>query len=260
MGASVALIKLILVESAKYFCLLLLCILAIRFWQRSSSISGRNRQKNFMAACLTSALAAAVGYFSLCHSLSLLYFHYGTQAFAAGNFSSALSLYQTSDGYWKSAAVLGRQGVCWLWLDKPEQGMQWLERAKATRGGQNSPDEEFFEGGYLFFHQQTDLAAPLLEAAMADPSHRWSAAKLLASVQLDKNQPLAAAQTMQVFSQVEVQPGEFDHAYVVASLDLASGKTNDAVAVLRQFPSESIPDFWKPRFEKLRAELPGPIQ
>jgi hypothetical protein len=60
---------------------------------------------------------------------------------------------------------------------------------------------------------------------------------------------------MQPFLEVEVK--ETDQAYVVASLKLLDGKTNDARAILEKFPAETLSGFWQPRFQKLREQI-GP--
>src|SRR5476649_1884924 len=103
MGDYIDLVKLLLQEAAKYVSLLIISVLAIRLWRRFQKISGPNRQGNFLAACFFSLVACGIGYFSICHSMSLLYSYYGTRAFITGNFGPAISLFQTSSAYWKTA-------------------------------------------------------------------------------------------------------------------------------------------------------------
>jgi hypothetical protein len=120
------------------------------------------------------------------------------------------------------------------------------------RRGQ-SAFEQFYEGGHYFFNDQPDKAAPLLEEASADPSFRYKATKLLAIIQLDRHQAAEAVRLMNPF--LQLKPEECDQAYIVASLDLLDGKKASVKALLNQFPSENLPAFWRPRFEKLRAEI-----
>ena len=252
MGDYIVLVKLLLWEAAKYVSLLIICVLAIRFWRRLPKISGPNRHKNLLAACFFSLLACGIGYFSTCHSLGLLYSYYGTRAFDSGNFGSAFSLFQTSSDHWKTADALGKQGVCLLLSGRPEEGLKLLDEAKVLRRGQSS-FEQFYEGTHFFFHDRPDEATPLLEEASADPPYRYNATKLLAIIQLDRNQAAAAAQLMNPF--LGVKPEGYDQAYIVAALDLRDGKKEAVKALLNQFPSNKLPAFWRPRFDKLRAEI-----
>ena len=252
MGDYIVSVKLLLEEAAKYVSLLIISVLAIRLWRRFPKISGPNRRKNFLAACFVSLIACGTGYFSFCHSMGLLYSYYGTRAFESGNFVPAFSLFQTSLGCWKTADALGKQGVCLLLSGRPEEGMKLLDEAKAMRG-YRSLFEQFYEGGHYFFNDQPDKAAPLLEEASADPSFRYKAIKLLAIIKLDGNQPAEAMRLMNPF--LQLKPEECDQACIVASLDLLDGKKAAAKALLNQFPSENLPAFWKPRFDKLRAEI-----
>jgi len=252
MGDYVVLVKLLLLEAAKYVSLLILSVLAIRLWRRLPKISGPNRRKNLLAACFFTLVACGIGYFSICHSLGLLYSYYGMQAFKSGNYASAFSLFQTSSDHWQTADALGKQGVCLLMSGRPEEGMKLLDAAKAMRRGRSS-FEQLYEGAYYFFHDQPDQATPLLEEASADPSHRYDAIKLLAIIQLDRHQAVEAARLMGPF--LPVKPEGYEQAYIVASLNLQDGKKAEAKAILNQFPSDSLPAFWRPRFEKLRAEM-----
>lgn len=252
MGDYIDLVKLLLQEAAKYVSLLIISVLAIRLWRRFPRFSGPNRRRNFLAACFFSLVACGLGYFSICHSMSLLYSYYGTRAFSTGNFVPAFSLFQTSSRYWKNADALGKQGVCLLLAGRPEEGIKLLDEAKAMRGYQRS-FEQFYEGGHYFFYNQPDRAAPLLEEASTDPSFRYKATKLLAIIQLDRNQPAEAARLMDPF--LQLKPEDCDQAYIVASLDLLKGNQAAVKALLNQFPSGNLPAFWRPRFEKLRGEI-----
>ena len=251
MGDYIVSVKLLLQEAAKYVSLLIISVLAIRLWRRLPKISGPNRRKNFLAACFFSLVACGIGYFSICHSLGWLYSYYGTRAFDSGNFVPAFSLFQTSSGYWKTADALGKQGVCLLLSGRPDEGIKLLDEAKAMRRSQSS-FEQFYEGVHYFFHDQPGRAAPLLEEASADTSYCYKATKLLAIIQLDRNQTAEAARLMAPF--LEVKPEESDQAYIAASFDLLGGKKAAARALLNQFPSGKLPAFWRPRFDKLRAE------
>lgn len=243
-------------EAAKYLVLLLFTVLAIRLWRRSMKLPAPNRPAAFGLAGLATVIACAVGYFSVCHSLSRLYSYYGMKAFHDERLVPALALFQASAGYWKNPDTLGDQGVCLLFLDKPEDGIRLLDEAKASRSGRNTSFEQFYEGLYYFFHDQTGKAVPLLEEASGDATYRWSIIKLFAVVQLDQNQPQEAAKLMEPFMQAEIT--ECDQAYIVASLDLAGGKTADAQALVARFGSGDLPPFWKSRFDKIRAKLQNP--
>jgi hypothetical protein len=246
-------IKVILGESAKYISLLLFSVLAIRLWRRLPRLSAGNKRKNFLLACLASAMACVVGYFSICHSLGLLYSYYGMRAFNSGYLLPAFSLFEKSSGYWKNADALGKQGVCLLFLGHPDQGMQLLDDAKTLRKGGNSSFEEYYEGLYFFFDEKAAKAIPLLEVSSADPSYRWNVIKLFAVLELDNNQPQDAEHLMQPFAQVEA--ADFDLAYVRASLDLFEGKKAAAKMLVDRFDTENLLPFWKSKFDKLRAKI-----
>ncbi len=252
MGDYIVLIKLLLWEAAKYVSLLIISVLAIRLWRRFPKISGPNRRKTLLLACFFSLIACSIGYCSVLQSLGLLYSYYGTRAFESGNFGSASSLFQTSSGCWQTADALGKQGVCLLLSGRPEAGIQLLDEAKAMRRSQSS-FEQYYEGAHYFFHDQPDQAMPLLEEASASPAYLYGATKLLAIIQLERNQAAEAARLMSPFPQAK--PEGCDQAYIVASLDLREGKKTAAKALLDQFPSEKLPTFWRIRFEKLRAEI-----
>jgi len=240
-------------EAAKYLALLLFAVLAIRLWRRLPRLPSAARPGGLWLAGAATVIACAVGYFSLCHSLGRLYSYYGMKALHSGRVLPALALLQVSEGYWKNADTLGEQGVCLLFLDKPAEGIQLLDQAKAMRSGRTTSFEQFFQGLYYLVHGQTGAAVPLLEQASSDSTYRWSVIKLFAVVQLDQNQPGEAAKLMEPFQQVQVT--ESDHAYIVAALDLAQGKTAEARALVAKYDSDSLPLFWKSRFDKLRAKL-----
>jgi hypothetical protein len=248
-----ALTGVILIETGKYFALLLFSVLAIRLWRWWFRVSAAHKLKNLLLACAASLIAGVLGYASICHSMSLLYSHYAMEAFRAQRLAPALVLFQTSAGYWKNADALGGEGVCLLWLGKPGDGLRLLDSAKALRRGKGAPFEDFYEGLYYFFHDQPEKAVPLLEQASADTAYDWNITTLFAVVQLDRNQPQEAARLMAPFMQVEVT--ETDQAYVMASLKLASGDRAGAQALVDKFATPEVAPFWKPRFDKLRAQL-----
>jgi hypothetical protein len=248
-----ALTKVVLIETGKYFALLLFSVLAIRLWRRWFTVSAAHKPKSLLLACAASLVACGLGYASICHSMSLLYSYYGMKAFRAERLVPALVLFETSGSYWKSADSLGAEGVCLLLLNKPADGIRLLDKAKALRKGKSPPFEQFYEGLYYFFHDQTGKAVPLMEQASVDPAYNWSIIKLFAVVQLDQNQPQAAAKLMEPFMQAEIT--ETDQAYVMASLKLAAGKKAEAQSLVDKFATPDLPLFWKSRFEKLRAQL-----
>jgi hypothetical protein len=208
-------------------------------------------------ACAVTAVAGGVGYVSICHSLGLLYYYFGTKAFAADNLLPAASLFQTSCSYWRSADAVGREGICLLRTDKPDQGKLLLEEARAMRKGESSSFEMFYEGLYCFFHEHFDQAVPLLEASSGTLEYRWGVVRLLAVIALEKNQPQDAERLMAPFSRAEVGAGDYAHAYVMSSLRLREGNRQAAAVILDRFPASRLPPFWEPRFEKLRADVQG---
>jgi hypothetical protein len=249
----VELVKLILSESAKYFALLLIVVLATRLWRRLPKLPRGKRSGNFLLACLSSALAIGIGYFSICHSMSLMYSYFGMQAFHSYKLEPALSLFQNSLDYRKNADALGGKGVCLLWMGHTADGMRALDEAKALRHGKGSPFEDFYEGIYLFYHNDQTNAVPLLEAASASPDFQWGVTKLFAIIQLDRNQPQEAARLMQQFMQAKVT--ETDQAYIIASLRLADGNKAGALSLVNQFSTNGLTPFWHARFEILRAKI-----
>src|SRR6266850_902736 len=251
-GDYMQLVKVILGESAKYFVCLLFVILAMRLWRRLPKLSGPNKQQTLLLAGLVSAAACGVGYLAIAHSLGLLYSGYGMRAFRSGKILSAASLFQTSVRHWKTADALGEEGTCLLLMEAVDQGKRLLDQAKALRKGKSNAFEQHYEGLFYFFHEQPDRAYPLLEASSYELIYRWDAIKLLCVILVEKNQVTDATQFMAPFAQVEVK--ECDHAYVLAWLKLVDGKKLEARALLDQFPSDKLAEFWKPRFEKLRAK------
>jgi len=173
------------------------------------------------------------------------------RAFKDGNLRSAFTLFRTSADYWKSADALGKEGLCLLLAGKTDQGAQFLDAAKALRSGKSTPFEQFYEGVAHFFSDRSDEAIPLLEAASVDTNYRWRVTKLLAVIQIDKNNPEDAARLLSPFQRVEVT--ECDHAYAVATLKLLAGKRTEAQALLDKFPSTNLVPFWRSRFDNLRA-------
>lgn len=249
-------VQVLLGELGKYFFLLLFSVLAIRLWRRFLTLAG-GKPGNLLLACVVSLLAGCLGFFSIRHSLSLLYAGYGERAFDAGNLPAAYALFQKSSGYWSTADTLGKQGICLLLSGRSDAGMQRLNEAKALRHGRLTAFEEFYQGVYYFFQEQPGRAVPLLEAASADPTYEWSVVKLLAVIALDRGQVADAQRLMAPFLQATVSDTDCDQAYVVAALDLVDGKRAEAVALLDRFPPEKLSPFWKPRFQKLRSRIPN---
>jgi hypothetical protein len=252
-GEYTDLIKVILGEAAKYFTLLLFAVLAVRLWRALKGIPAGRRSRLIASAGAVTALAAAIGYFSVCHSLSLLYSFYGMRAFRQGELKPALSLFDTALGYWHDADTVGKKGVCLLLLGETVEGKKLLNEARTLRKGRAAPFEQFHEGLYCFFKEKPEQATPFLEAAWPDLNFRWNATKLLAVIRLENGQTAGAARLMQPFLAAEIK--EIDQAFVVAALKLAEGKTNEVRAILAKFPPENLSPFWKVRFEKLRQKL-----
>ena len=245
--------RLVLTEAGKYFTLLLFSVLAIRLWRRWARSPSANKSKNLLLACAFTLIAAATGYFSMRQSLGKLYSYYGMSAFSANRLPQALSLFDTSSKYWKSANVLGQKGVCLLLTGNPDRGLQLIEEAKTRRKGRNVPFEAFYAGLYFFSQGQPSNSVPLLEAASADGNYRWNITKLFAVMALDENRVADAAGQMKPFQKAEVT--ESDQAYIMASLKLADGKKAEAREILNKFPLEGLSPMWKSRFEKLQAKM-----
>jgi hypothetical protein len=79
--------------------------------------------------------------------------------------------------------------------------------------------------------------------------------KLLAVVQVDRNQMADAKRLVTPVLQVKVSDAGCDYAYVMAALDLEDGKKVEAGLLLDKFPPPMLSSFWKPRFQRLRAQL-----
>jgi hypothetical protein len=249
--------ELILGEAGKYFALLVFSILAIRLWRRWVNIPAADKLKNLPLAGTVTLAAIAIGYFSMCQSLGKLNLHYGMKAFGEDRLLPALSLFETSSKYWKSADATGAEGVCLLLLGKPDAGIQRIENAKSMRDGSSTPFENFYEGLYFFKQGERTNAVPLLQAAWMDETYRWSVTKLFSIMLLDENRAADAAEWMKPFMQADIT--ETDQAYILASLKLADGNKSEARAILGKFPSEEEDQsiVGKARFEKLRAQLGG---
>ena len=245
-------IQVILGESAKYFSLLVFAVLAFRLWRRLPRLDGGRRRTGLCLAGLVTLATGAIGYFSLSHSLSLIYSHYGMRAFRAGNVASALVLFQKSSGYWRAADARGEVGACLLLMGDPREGLPLLKEAKAMRHGRSTSFEQFYQGVFWFFQEQPDKAAPLLEAATDDLLYRWDATKLLAAIHIERNDPTAAARFMDPYLGVDVK--ESDQAYVMASIEVWRGRKAESRALLEKFPQKDLSEFWKPRFERLRIQ------
>lgn len=245
--------KLVLSESAKYFALLVLVVLAIRLWKRLPKLSGKDRRGNLWVACLVTLAAAATGYFSICFSVGHMYAYYGRQAFHSYKLGPALSLFESSLAYWKSADGLGGTGICQLWSGDEAAGVRSLKEAKALRKGNGDPFEDYYEGLYYFYHDNLTNAVPLLEASSADPHYAWGVTKLFAVIQLDRGQPEEATKLMQSFLDAEIT--EPDQSYIMASLKLADGKTEEARVLVDKFSSRDLAPYWRTRFKQLQAKL-----
>src|SRR5258706_1351723 len=187
---------LVLGEAGKYFALLLFSVLAIRLWRRWTKTSPTDKAKSLLLACTATLAAAAIGYFSMCQSLGKLYSFYGMEAFRAGRLSQALSLFDASAKYWNSPDALGQHGVCLLMSGNAEPGLPLIEEAKARRKGTGTSFEEFYEGLYYYTHGERVKSVPLLQAASADQTYRWSVVKLFAVMELDGNHPESGAALM----------------------------------------------------------------
>jgi len=256
-GSYTDLTKLFLGEASKYLLLFLFSVLAIRLWRKLSGLSGKNRQSYLSMACLATAIALVIGYFSIYSSLSRLYLYYGTKAFNSGNLGSACFLFDKSSEYWMSADAVGKEGVCLLLSGKVDNGLRLIEQAKILRKGQSSTFEEFYEGLYYFFAEQSDKAIPFLEDASADPDYIWRVTKAFAVLYVDNHQYANAARLMEPYTQVEVVD-EYQ-AYVVAALKLFAGKKSESKMLVDKFESENLMPFWKSRFDKLRAQIQNQI-
>jgi tetratricopeptide (TPR) repeat protein len=244
---------LVLGEAGKYFALLVFAVLAIRLWRRWTRTSAADKLKSLLLAFTATAIAIAIGYFSMCQSLGKLYSYYGMEAFHAGRLLQALSLFEISEKFWNSPKAQGQKGVCLLMSGNAQAGLPLIEAAKARRKGTGTPFENFYEGLYYFTQGQTAKSVPLLQAASADSVYSWNVVKLFALMELESGHPEDAAAQMKPFMAAEVT--EMDQAYIVASLKLADGKKAEALALLDKFATGDVSPMWKTRFEKLQAQL-----
>ena len=244
---------LVLREGGKYFALLLMAVLAIRLWRRWSRTTTADKLTSGLLAGAATAAAAASGYFSMGQSLGKLYSYYGMEAFHAGRLSQAFFLFSMSAKFWNSPDALGQQGVCLLLSGNAGEGLHLLDEAKARRRDTGTPFEDFYEGLYYFTGGKTAQSIPLLTVAGAEPAYRWDVIKLFAVMELEANQTAEAETLMKPFLAADVT--ESDQAYIIASLRLAEGRTNEARAVLDKFPSGDLTPMWKTRFEKLQARM-----
>jgi hypothetical protein len=252
-GKYTQLVQVFLAEAGKYFVLLLFAVLAIRLWRRWSASPMARRSSNLALALTTTALTVVIGYFSMCQSLGKLNLHYGMEAFHAGRLPQAMTLFEASGKFWPGADAAGAKGVCLLLMGAPEPGQDLIEKARAMRHGHGTAFEDFYDGLYYSLQGQTTKAIPLLEVAGADPLYQWSVIKIFAVMELDAGRMAEAADQMKQFMTAEVT--EYDQAYIIASLNLAGGKTNEAVAVLEKFPADTLTPAWQTRYEKLQAQL-----
>ena len=245
-------VTLTLIEAGKYFILLVFCVLAIRLWRRWARTSASKDIAGFFCALVATLLAAVIGYFSMRQSLGSMYSYYGMKAFRAGLVPQALSLFQIADDRWHTAETTGQKGVCLMLLGDPDRGRALIAQARILRQG-DSQFEDFYEGVFLFIKDDVDHAAPLLEAASGSDEYHWSVIKIFAVINLDANRQADAVRLMQPFMQVAVT--EPDQAYVLAALQQAAGKKDEARALLDQFPMANPSPKWQNRYAKLRAQL-----
>ena len=245
--------EIFLSEAAKYLLLLLFVVLAIRLWRRLPRLSAGNKRADLVLACLTTVLAGAIGYFSICHSLGRLYLYYATRAFNSGYLVSAFSLFEKSSEYWKSADALGGEGVCLMLSGKTDEGLKLIDEAKRLRKGRNNSFESFYEGVHFFFQEQPDRAVPLLEQASSDAAYAWTVTKLFAVIYVDNHQFADAERLMKPFAGAGIT--DYDQAYVMASLEFFQGKKAEAKVLVDKFGLDTLPPFWKTRYDKLRAKI-----
>ncbi len=245
--------KLVLLESSKYFVLLVFCVLAIRLWRRWAKIPAAHNAGGLLTAGVATALAVVIGCVSMRQSLGSLYSYYGTQAFQNGRLPQALALFQTADQDWRTADTLGQRGVCLLMSGDTDRGLALIAQARTRRKDQGSPFENFYAGLYYFTKGDTRTAVPLLQASSVDYTYRWPVTKLFAIIALDENRAADAADQLKSFRDAEVT--EFDQAYILASLKLADGNKAEARALLEKFPEADLSPMWQTRFEKLRRQL-----
>ncbi|HEU6446974.1 MAG TPA: tetratricopeptide repeat protein [Verrucomicrobiae bacterium] len=175
------------------------------------------------------------------------------KAFRDYKLGPALSLFDSSLQFRKNADALGGRGVCLLFDGDAGKGIQTLDQARSMRHGKGTPFENFYEGLFYFFQNDTSNAVPLLEAASEHTDYVWAVTKLFAVIQLDRNRPDEASKLMQPYLQAKIT--EPDQAYIVARLELAEGKNAEARTIVDNFFSTSMAPYWKQRFEQLRITL-----
>ena len=245
--------QLVLVETGKYFALLLFCVLAIRLWRRWAKIPAARNAGGLLTAGAATVMVGVIGCVAMRHSLGSLYSYYGMQAFREQRLPQARLLFETAVRNWRNANTLGQQGVCLLLLGEADRGLALIAQARALRNGRGAPFEDFYEGLYLFNQGDVRAAIPLLQASSTDDTYRWSVTKLFTVMALDENHVAEAAERMKPFREAEVT--EFDQAYIVASLELADGNQPGARALLEKFSRAGLSPRWQARFEKLRGQL-----
>jgi hypothetical protein len=175
------------------------------------------------------------------------------KAFHAGRLPEALSLFETSGKFWNDADAAGERGVCLLLSGNASDGERLIQKAKAMRKGKGVPFEEFYEGIYFFTQGERNKAVPLLQAATVDSQFRWSVVKIFSVMALDDGRPKDAAEQMKPYKDAEIT--QFDQAYIMASLKLADGKSDEAKTILKKFPAQNLSPAWKKRFEKLQEQI-----
>jgi hypothetical protein len=242
----------VLKEAIKYFVLLLLCILAIRLWHRFFMVAAARTTGSFLIAAAATVLACGVGYVSMRQSLALMDSYFGMRAFEQERFPQSFLLFQEADHHWRSADAVGKMGVSLLMLDD-NRGLDLMSQARTLRHGHGTYFEFYHEGFYRFVKGDSQGATPFLQAATNDPDYDWEATKLLAIIALDQKRNEDATALMEPFMQAPVTG--FDQAYIMASIKLAQGKTNEARTLLDKFPDASLSPWWTNRFEKLRSQL-----
>ncbi len=252
-GNYLSTIQIVLVEFGKYFAVLLLAVLTYRICRGSVKLPAANRWKGFLLAGFIGILAVGTGYFSIRNSLAILYFHYGEVAFQSGRLEQAYALYDTSGKYWDGADVTGRRGVCLMLLGISDAGEDLLAQAAKLRHGSNTGFENYHAGLYYLINHQDKKAIPFLSAASADPAYHWTVLKYFAALDLDIGDTAHAAELMQPYMGADVTDG--DQAYILASLKLADGKSDEARKLLEKFSAADLTPFWQGRFEKLQAQL-----
>jgi hypothetical protein len=243
---------LVLAESAKYFLFLLLVVLAVRLWRRFVKLPGAARRVNLILALIFTVLAAGTGYFSIRHSMSRMYYHFGMNAFHDAHLDPAFSLFDSSWSSRPNADALGAKGVCLLMSGHPDAGIAFINQAREMRG-KGAPFEDFYLGLVYFYSGDETNAIPRLQSAANDPDFTWDITKIFAVIQLDHGLTNGAAKLMQPYLAADVT--EPDHAYIVARLKQVDGKRDEAQALVDKFGSREMTPFWRARYAKLKSSL-----